>query len=159
MSQRTTIYLLHKTLTIQNPHVVHILPSVRRAHGPRRDKLLFVYAADISSRVKIEELCVREQSEFGVDIEPQIVWLCCLLEGRGQGVQLIEILREVGRTTPVEFGHGAAVLASIALDAGSTLGLPAAIGGAVESSASGACPGQRRAVAARASRSIRGSVV
>ena len=59
----------------------------------------------VRSGVKIEELCVGEESQFRIK-EVLVLLLDGLVTGRGEGVQLVQILGEIGGTTPVEVGHG-----------------------------------------------------
>lgn len=57
--------------------------------------------------VEVEELGVSEQGEFGVDVERVLLLLLLhsLVIRRRNRVQRIEVLREVGRSSPIVAGH------------------------------------------------------
>ena len=63
----------------------------------------------VSKLVEIEELGVGEKRQFGIEVE-RILLLLLLLHSlvirRGDRVQVIEVLGEVGGATAVVFGHG-----------------------------------------------------
>lgn len=62
---------------------------------------------EVAKLVEIQELGVREESQFLVEVESVLLLalLHSLVVGRRDGVQVIEVLSEVGGAAPVEVGH------------------------------------------------------
>lgn len=108
-NQSTTIGCPHRILTIQQIHVVHILVLVR-ACILLSSLLVFRGVVgeghvQVAELAKVKELSVGEERQLGIEIERLILLDGLLVRGR-DGVQILQVLREVGPSTPIVARHG-----------------------------------------------------
>lgn len=108
----------HRKLTIEEIHELQIRVLLRiirvRVCAGVFLRLVIVHRvkrrqAQISKVIEIEEFGVGEERKFGIEVERVLLLLLLLhglIIGRGDRVQILEVLGEVGGATAVEFGHG-----------------------------------------------------
>lgn len=106
--QSTAAECPHRILTIQKIHVVHILVLVRACI--LLSSLLVLGGvvgeghAQVAELAKVQELGIREERQLGIEIERLILLDGLVVRGR-DGVQILQVLGEVGPSAPIEARH------------------------------------------------------